>query len=98
VISARVEAASLLTDRGTNGKKVVFDYQMDKLTGDHETTLRKTFRIITAMEGLNELGVEFNGTIGPKPGRKTELLMPLGMVTPTRRFEVKYHGGKRWGG
>jgi hypothetical protein len=73
----------------------IFDYQMDKLTGDHETTLRKTFRIITAMEGLNELGVEFNGTIGPKPGRKTELLMPLGMVTPTRRFEVRYHGGKR---
>lgn len=27
MISARVEAASLLTDLGTKGKKVVFDYQ-----------------------------------------------------------------------
>ena len=66
----------------------IFDSRMAKISGDDETTLQKAFRIIASMEGLKELDVEFEGNIGPKPGRKIELLMPLGMVRQTKRFDV----------
>lgn len=61
---------------------------MSRITGDPQTTEERVFKILSGMENLKELEVQFEGTVGRKPGRKVELMSPLAMVKQTERFDV----------
>ncbi|KAH8671918.1 hypothetical protein BGZ60DRAFT_430356 [Tricladium varicosporioides] len=65
-----------------------FDHQMSRTTGDPQTTEERVFKILSGMENLTELEVQFEGTVGRKPGRKVELMLPLAVVRQTERFNV----------